>query len=99
MPGGARRFGPRGQFLPRRIRIRPLMLFLEQLLEVRECVLIAGIQAEHFAERLEGAIDEAAALVIEPEAEENVGVLERPEIGAAQQRLVLLDRPPDLALL
>ena len=100
MPGrSSALLGPRGQLLTRRVGVGPLMLLLVQLLEVRERVAVAGIEPQHFAERLERAIDEAAALVVEAEAEQHVGVLELAQIGPLQQRLVLLDRAADLPLL
>ena len=75
------------------------MLFFVQLLEVRERVLVLGIEPQDFGERLERAVDEAAALVVEPEAEQHVRVFQLAEIRALQQRLMLLDRAPDLTLL
>ena len=75
------------------------MLLLVQLLEVRQRVLVVGIEAQHFGERLERAIDEPAALVVEAEAEQDVGVLELAQVGPLEQLLVLLNRASDLALL
>ena len=62
-------------------------------------MLIVGIEAKHFGERLRRAIDEAAALVVEPEAQQHVGVLQLPQLGTLQQQLVLLNRPADLSFL
>ena len=62
-------------------------------------VLVLRIEAQHFGERFVRAIDEPAALVVEPEAEQHVGVLQAAEPGALQQRLVHGDRLADLALL
>ena len=75
------------------------MLLLVQLLEVDEGVLVLRIEAEDLVERLERPIDESAALVVEAEAEQHVGVLEPREPRALQQALVNGDRLADLALL
>ena len=75
------------------------MLLLVQLLEVHEGVLVLRIEAEHLVERLERAIDESAALVIEAQAEQHVRVLEPREPRALQQALMDGDRLADLALL
>ena len=45
------------------------------------------------------AIDEAAAAIVETEAEKHVGVFELSKVGALQEVLVLLDRAADLSLL
>ena len=74
------------------------MLFLVQLLEVRQRVLVFRIEAKDFSERLESPIDESAALVVESEAEQDVGVLELPQVRSLQQRLVFLDGAADLSL-
>ena len=50
------------------------MLLLVQLLQVHQRIFVFRIQAQHLVERLERTIDEAAALVVESEAEEHVGV-------------------------
>ena len=89
----------RRQPLPRRVRVVPLMLLLVELLEVRQRVPVVGIEPEHVGERRQRAVDEAAALVVEAEAEQDVGVFELAQARPLQQRLVLLDRPADLALL
>ena len=52
------------------------MLLFVQLLEVDERVLVLRIEPQHLVERFERAIDEPAALVVEAEAEQHVGVLE-----------------------
>ena len=54
---------------------------------------------QHFGERLDRAIDEAAAAVVEPEAQQHVGVFQLAQVRALQQALVLLDRAADLPLL
>ena len=53
----------------------------------------------HFVERLERAIDEAAALEVEAEAQQDVGVLDLGQLRPLQQRLVHLDGARDLAAL
>ena len=53
------------QPLPRVVGLGPLMLFLVQLLQVEQRVLVLRIEPQHLVERLERAIDEAAALVVE----------------------------------
>ena len=92
--------GRRGrELLPHRVGLVPLVLVLVQLLEVRQRVAVPRIEPQHFGERLDRAIDEAAAAVVEPQAEQHVGVLQLAQVRALQQRLVLLDRAADLALL
>ena len=81
------------------MRIRPLVLLLVQLLQVEQRVLVRRIHADHFVERFERAIDEAAALEVEAEAQQDVGVLDLGELRALQQRLVHLDGARDLAAL
>ena len=89
---------PSRELEPRGVRLRPLVLFLVQLLEIRQRVLVVGIEAEDLAERFERAVDEPAALVVEPQAEQNVGMLELAEVRPLKQRLMFLDGSPDLAL-
>ncbi len=60
---------------------------------------MSGSRRRHFAERLERPVDEPALLVVEAQAEQDVGVLELAQIRALQQLLVLLDGAADLALL
>ena len=66
------------------------MLFLVQLLQVEQRVFVLRIEPQHFVERLERAIDEPAALVVEAEAEQDVGVLER---GSAATAAAAPDAP------
>ena len=73
------------------------MLLLVQFLEIREGVLIVGVEAQHFGERFEGPVDEATTLVVEAEAEQNVGVFELAQVGTLEQFLVFLDGSSDLA--
>ncbi len=87
------------KLLPRRIGLRPLVLLFVQLLQVRQRVLIVRIEAQAFAERLERPVDEPALLVVEAEAEQDVGVLQLAQIRALQQLLMLLDGAADLSLL
>ena len=95
------RLGPRDlrEPLADRRRLVPLMLILVEPLELQQRVLVLRIEPQHFGERLDGAIDEAAAPVVEAEAEQHVGVLEAAEPRALQQLLMDLDGAPDLTLL
>ncbi len=96
--GWRRLVGASGELLAGGVGLGPLVLFFVQLLEIRERVLILGIQSEDFRERLERAVDEPAPLVVQTEAEQHVGVLQFAKIRALQQRLMLLDGAPDLTL-
>ena len=95
------RVGPaqRDELLANAVRVRPLVLLLVQLLQVEQRVLVRRIHADHFVERFERAIDEAAALEVEAEAQQDVGVLDLGQLGALQLRLVHLDGARDLAAL
>ena len=84
--GRASIVGQLRQALPRVVRLGPLVLLLVQLLQVDQRVLVLRIEPQHFVERLERAIDEAAALVVEAEAEQHVGVLELAQLRPLQQR-------------
>src|SRR4029079_1919202 len=84
--------------LPRGVGLQPLMLFLVELLQVDQGVLVGGVEAKHLVERFERPIDEAATLVVEPQAEEDVGMLDLAETCALQQRLMGGDGFSDLAL-
>ncbi len=75
------------------------MLLFVELLEVRDRVLIPRVETQYLREGLDGAIDESAAAVVEPETEEHVGVFELAQVGPLQEVLVFLDRPSDLSLL
>ncbi len=88
-----------GDLLPHAGGFAPLLLVFVELLQVDERVAVQPIETNHFLERLEGAIDEAAVTEVEPEAEQHVGVLERAQVGPLQERLMHVDRPADLALL
>ncbi len=61
-------------------------------------MFVARIEPQHFVERHDRAIDEAAALVVEAETELDVGVFERAQPRALQQLLMDLHGAPDLAL-
>jgi hypothetical protein len=76
------RSAQRHELLANPVRIRPLMLLLVQLLQVEQRVLVRRIHADHFIERFEGPIDEAAALEVEAEAQQDVGVLDLGQLGA-----------------
>src|SRR6185369_15630890 len=69
------------------------------LLQVEERIAVGGVESEHFVEGVERTIDEAAALVVEPEAEQNVRLLQPAEVRAMQQLLMDGDGFADLALL
>ena len=70
------------------------MLLFVQLLELHQRVPIPGVEAKHFLERLVRAIDEAAAPVIEPEAEQDVRVLQRLRRGRCSSPWwILMARP------
>ena len=86
------------QPLPRVVRIAPLVLFLVEFLKIHERVAVVGIEPQDLVERLEGAVDESAALVIETDAEQHVRVLELAQIRPLQQSLMNGDRLADLSL-
>jgi hypothetical protein len=75
------------------------VLFGVQFLEVEQGVLVVRIEPEHFGERVERAVHETAAAVVEAQAQQHVGVLEAPELWALEQGLMLLDRAAHLPLL
>ena len=75
------------------------MLLLVQLLQVEQRMLVLRIEPQHFGERFEGAVDEPAALVVEPEAQQHVRVLEPAQLRPLQQCLVLGDRLAHLSFL
>ena len=81
------------------VSLLPLFLLGVQLLEVEERVLVLRIEPQDFGERLDRAVDEAAAAVVEAEAEQHVCVLQLPQVGPLQERLMLLNRASDLTLL
>ena len=87
------------QLLPDAVRVVPLMLLFVQLLQVEQGVLVLRIEPQHFVERFERAIDEPAALEVEAQAQQDVGVLDARELRPLQQRLVNLDRARHLAAL
>ncbi len=62
-------------------------------------VLVARIQPQHFGERLERAVDEAAPLVVESQAQQDVRVLHARQPRTLQQALVNRDGLADLAFL
>ncbi len=59
------------------------MLILVQLLDVEQGVLVFRIELDDLVERLERTIDEAAALEVETEAQQYVGLLEASQPRAA----------------
>ena len=75
------------------------MLLLVQLLEVCNRVLVLRIEPQHLREGLDRPIHEAAAAIVETEAEKHVGVFELSKVGALQEALVLLNRAAHLPLL
>src|SRR5262249_2963995 len=54
---------------------------------------------EHFGERFDRPVDEAAAAIVEAEAQQNVRVLEPAQLGTLEQRLMRLDGASDLSFL
>ena len=89
----------RGDLLAHGRRVRPLLLIFVELLQVHERVAILRIQPHDFLKGLERPVDEAAMLVVETQAEQDVGVFDRPEVGPLQQPLMNRDRSPDLSFL
>ena len=75
------------------------MLLFVQLLQVDQGVRVLRLEPQHLAERLERPIDEPAALVVEAQAQQDVGVLQARELRALEQLLVDRDGPADLPLL
>src|SRR6185295_3398280 len=86
-----------GQPLPGVVGLAPLVLFLVELLQVEQGVLVLRIEAQHLVEGFERPIDEAAALVIEPQTEQHVRVYQRVQLRPLQQVLVDRDRLADLS--
>ena len=87
------------QLLADPVRLVPLMLLFVQLLQIEQRVLVLRIEPQHLVERFERAIDEAAALEVEAEAQQDVGVLGAGQLRPLQQRLMDLDGARDLAAL
>ena len=85
--------------LARDVGLLPLVLVFLQLLQVDERGLVVGIELQHVGERRDRAVDESAAAIVEAEAEQHVRVLDAVQPRPLQQRLVLLNRAADLALL
>ena len=93
------RSGDLRETLARDVRLLPLVLVFLQLFEVDERRLVVRIELQHVGERRDRAIDESAAPIVEPEAQQHVGVLEPVQPRTLEQRLMFLDRAADLALL
>ncbi len=93
------RAGDLREALPRDVGLLPLVLVFLQLLQVDERGLVVRIELQDVRERRDGAVDESAAAVVEAEAEQHVRVLEPVQPRPLQQRLMLLNRAADLALL
>ena len=74
------------------------MLFLVELLQVQQGIFVLRIEPQDLVERFEGAIDEAASLVVETEAQEDVRVLQPSQARALKKRLVDGDGLADLSL-
>jgi hypothetical protein len=72
------------------------MLVGMQLFEVGQSVWILGIETEHFVERFESPVDEAATLEIEAKTEQHMGLLEFAEVWSLEQRLMNPNRATDL---
>lgn len=79
-------------------RVRPLPLFLVQLLQVDERVAVQWIEPHHLLERLERAIDEPAMAEVERETQLHVGLFELGQVRTLQQLLMHVDGAPHLAL-
>jgi hypothetical protein len=88
-----------GDLFPDAGGLGPLVLVFVQLLQVDERVPVQLIEPNHFLKRLESTIDEPAVTEVQSETEQHIRVLERPEVGALQERLMHIDRPAHLALL
>ena len=84
---------------PHIVGLLPLMLVFVQLLDVEQRVLVVRIELDDLVERFERAIDESAALEVEPEAEQDVRLLEPRQARPLQQALMNVDGARHLALL
>ena len=73
--------GQRCQPLPDVVRLLPLLLFLVQLLEIEQGVLVAAVESQHLGERLQGTVHESAASEVEAETQQHVGLLELGQLG------------------
>ena len=80
------------------LRLAPLVLFLVQLLEVEEGVLVLWIETDHLRERLERSVNKAAPSEVQPETQQDVGVFQASEPWSLEQALMNLDRFADLPL-
>ena len=74
------------------------MLVFVKLLDIEQRVLVVGIEPDDLVERLERAVDESAALEIEPETEQDVRLFEARQARPLQQTLMDVDGACDLAL-
>ena len=75
------------------------MLFFLQFLEIDERRFVLRVELEYFREGGRGPIDEAAAAIVEAEAEQHVGVFDAVEPRSLQERLMFADRAAHLTLL
>ena len=58
------------------------MLFLVQLLQVHEGVLVLRVEAQDLVKGFESTVDESSSLVVEPQTEQDVRVLQLAETRA-----------------
>ena len=70
------------------VGLLPLMLVFVQLLDVHERVVVVRIQLQHFVERFERPVDEAAALEVQAKAQQHVRLFEPRQLRALQQALM-----------
>ena len=75
------------------------MLIFVELLQVDERVPVLRIEPDDLLKRLERPVDEAAVLVVQAQAQQDMGMFDRSEVRTLQQPLVDGDRPPDLSFL
>src|SRR5580698_5738979 len=75
------------------------MLLFVKLLKVDQRVLVLRIESQYLVERLQRAVNEPAALVVESQTQQHVRVLKPADPRPLQQALVNRDRLADLSLL
>ena len=74
------------------------MLIFVKLLDVQQGVLVLRVELDDLVERFERAVDEAAALEIEAQAEQHVSMFEAGQARPLQKALMDVDRARDLPL-
>ena len=80
-------------------RVLPVLILLVDLDERGDGVGVVGLESDHLAERVEGAVAEARALEVHPETQEGVGALAPGEPGTMEHALMDLDGALELTLL